>query len=121
MSPLLLTLSVPSRSVLEALLLATRPVSTAELGRQLGLSPAQVRYCLRTVEPWLRARKLTLIKTPRVGLYMADDPALRRQLLEEVRRVPAADLALTGGERLNWLLLRLLLADGPVPEGRLGE
>lgn len=121
MSPLLLTLSVPSRSVLEALLLATRPVSTAELGRQLGLSPAQVRYCLRTVEPWLRARKLPLIKTPRVGLYMADDRALRRQLLEEVRRVPAADLALTGGERLNWLLLRLLLADGPVPEGRLGE
>ncbi len=121
MSPLLLPLSAQSRGVLEALLLATRPVSTAELGRQLGLSPSQVRYCLRAVEPWLRARDLPLVKMPRVGLAVAGDVSRRGRLLEEVRRLPAADLALTGSERLSWLLLRLLLAGGPLPEGALGE
>jgi mannitol/fructose-specific phosphotransferase system IIA component (Ntr-type)/biotin operon repressor len=119
MNPLVLALSAKTKAVLEVLLLATQPVSTAEIARQLGLSPAQVRYCLRTIAPWLRERGLALVKTPRVGLFVPCDPARRRHLLEEVQRLPAADLALTGGERLTLLLLRLLLADGPVPEAEL--
>ena len=116
MSPLVLAFSAKTREVLEVLLLATRPVSTAEIGRQTGLSPAQVRYCLRTIEPWLRDRGSPLVKTPKVGLYVAAEPALRRQLLEELRVLPAAQLALTSKERVSLLLLRLLLAETAVAE-----
>jgi mannitol operon transcriptional antiterminator len=121
MSPLTLAFSEKTRAVLEELLLATRPVSTADIARQLSLSPAQVRYCLRTIAPWLRERKLSLVKTPRVGVFVPGNPALRRQLLQEVRRMPAADLTLTCRERLSLLLLRLLSADAPVPEAELGR
>lgn len=121
MSQLVLAFSAKAKAVLEELLLATQPVSTVELGRQAGLSPAQVRYCLRTIEPWLRARNLPLVKTRRVGLYVADEPALRRQLLEEVRRLPPAQLTMTAGERVSLLLMRLLLAETALAQADLGR
>jgi mannitol operon transcriptional antiterminator len=116
MSPLTLALSGNSRDVLEKLLLAPGPVSTAEVGRQIGLSPAQVRHALRAADLWLRERAVRLVKTPRVGLSVAAPPLVRRQMLDELRQLLPSGLSLAPDERRSLLLLRLLLAESPIPQ-----
>ncbi len=120
-SPFLIALSERCRRVLTQLLLASEALSAAEVGRQAGLSPAQVRYCLRDVQPWLRERGLALRQTPRVGMRIEGTDAFRRRVLEEVRALEGGQLALTHEERGSLLLLRLLVSDKPVSESALSR
>ena len=119
MSPLNLSLTVQERGVLEQLLAAADPVTMAEVGRQCGLTQAQVRFALRTVELWLSERGAVLKRTPRVGLKIDVSSARRQTLAEELRRLGPTGLTMSPRERSALMLLRLLTAQGPVPEAAL--
>jgi activator of the mannose operon (transcriptional antiterminator) len=119
MSPLLISLPERATRILAHLLQAEGPMTTTELGAQLGLSYAQVRYCFRYLEAWLHERSLLLQKTPRVGVYIEAEAATRRKLLNEIRAPEAGQLLLTKDERIRLLVLRLLLAHTPLSVGTL--
>ncbi len=108
-----------SLRILTCLLRAEGSLSSAQVGRQLGLTAAQVRYGLRYVESWLVSRGVRLVKTPRVGVHVRAVPTLKRKMLEELQSC-AADSWLPGhGQRVKLLILALLETDAPVPAPEL--
>lgn len=121
MGQLNLPLTAAERAVLSQLLTTDRALGMAAVGRECGLTQAQVRFALRTVEPWLRERGTRLSRTPRVGLLVEANDARRRSLLAELTRLGPSEVALSPRERVGLILLRLLTADKPVPERVLLE
>jgi len=110
-----------TKRVLAHLLAMEGPASVAQISAGLGLTPAQVRYCLRSLEPWLGGRGIALQKTPRVGVCIDAPCAVRQSLLDDIRRAGATQVLLSKEERLQLLTLRLLMAHSAVPLPALAQ
>jgi mannitol operon transcriptional antiterminator len=107
--------------ILDYLLRVEEPVSVGQIASRLDLSPAQVRYSLRYLQPWLHARNLKLIKKPRVGVTVEALVVQREALLAELRQIRGYELILAPDERRQLLLLQLLTAPSSLPPNELGE
>ena len=110
-----------TKRVLARLLAMEGPASVAQISAGLGLTAAQVRYCLRSLEPWLGERGMALKKTPRVGVCIDAPRAVRQSLLDDTRRAGTTQVLLSREERLHLLTLRLLLSHSAVPLPALAE
>ena len=121
MSQSVVGLSSRTRDILNYLLRLEGPVSVHKVASALGLSPAQVRYCCRSLELWLHVRGLELIKKPRVGIKVEGSVARKKALLNELQELEGHELALAPGERRPLLLLQTLTAHGPLPLSELQE
>ena len=119
MSQSVVGLSSRTRDILNYLLRLEGPVSVHKVASILGLSPAQVRYCCRSLELWLHVRGLKLIKKPRVGIKVEGSVARKKALLNELQELEGRELALAPGERRPLLLLQILTAHGPLPLSEL--
>jgi mannitol/fructose-specific phosphotransferase system IIA component (Ntr-type) len=115
------TLTGRSKQVLQYLLRVGEPLSAAEVASRFSLTPFQVRYCWRSIDPWLRTRGVRMTRKPRLGLLVDAPGAKRDALLGELRSLADQDLVLEPPDRSNLLSLRFLTSSDPVPYAALRE
>lgn len=90
------------------------PVRIKELARELQVSERTVKYDLESVRSWLQQHQVQLQSQPNKGIWIdkdIHDPNRLQNLLMNPERV---DLLLHPQERMQQLLLVLLLRDDPI-------
>ncbi len=108
------SLTTRQRDLLHFLLTTETAVSTAEMGRQLGLSARQVSYNLKTVKSWLARHNAVLEITPGVGVQVTSVESTKQDLLDKLLSHATYQLVLSAEERQQLLALQLLMADEPL-------
>lgn len=106
-------LSIRQRSLLQFLLAAEHPVSTAELAAELRLTPRQVSYGLKQVETWLAERGCCLSAKPGVGIMLEASAEQRQALRKALGMSSPSRYVHTADQRQQLLGLLLLTANEP--------
>ncbi|MEM7117406.1 MAG: hypothetical protein AAF614_33550 [Chloroflexota bacterium] len=107
------SLTTRQRNLLQLLLDAESPLSTAELATNRQLTPRQVNYDLKGLKQWLAERDVMLTIKPRVGVRLACTPEQAQELIAEVTSDAKTQLVLSGEQRQQLLALILLEASEP--------
>ena len=110
----MISLTTRQRDLLHYLLTAETAVVTADVGRQIGLTPRQVTYSLKPIKLWLVEHNADLDMIPGVGVQVACAPAYRENLLTELAAQENIRLQLTPGQRQQLLALNLLTVTEPL-------
>lgn len=110
----MISLTTRQRDLLYYLLTAETAVVTADVGRQIGLTPRQVTYSLKPIKLWLVEHNADLDMIPGVGLQVACAPTYRENLLFELAAQENIRLQLTPGQRQQLLALNLLTVTEPL-------
>ncbi|MCA9901140.1 MAG: PRD domain-containing protein [Anaerolineales bacterium] len=110
----MISLTTRQRDLLHYLLTAETAVVTADVGRQVGLTPRQVSYSLKPIKLWLVEHDADLNMIPGVGVQIACSPADRQSLLSELATQENIRLQLTPDQRQQLLLLNLLTETEPL-------
>lgn len=106
-------LTIRQRNLLQFLLDAEHPVSTAELAAELRLTPRQVSYGLKQIESWLAKQGCRLSAKPGVGVVL-EASAKQRQALRKVLGMSSPSRYVhTADQRQPLLALLLLTANEP--------
>ncbi len=108
------SLTTRQRDLLSFLLTTEKAVSTAEMGRQLGLSARQVSYNLKTIKSWLTRHEAVLQITPGVGVQVISEESKKQELLDQLLSNSAYQLVLNAEQRQQLLALQLLMIDEPL-------
>jgi len=101
------------------LLQSPTPLSSAEIGSRLEITPRAVRYSLRAIEKWLEARGVLLIKKPKYGIFIDAPSRVKRDLMRELEHLKGCPLILSPSERLHMIVLALLTSEQPLLAKRL--
>lgn len=110
----MISLTTRQRDLLRYLLTVDTAVVTADVGRQVGLTPRQVNYSLKPIKLWLEEHNADLDMTPGVGVQVMCSPDNRHNLLSELASQENIRLQLTPGQRQQLLALNLLTVDEPL-------
>ena len=110
----MISLTTRQRDLLHYLLTADTAVVTADVGRQIGLTPRQVTYSLKPIKLWLVEHNADLDMIPGVGVQVACSPDYRENLLSELAAQENIRLQLTPGQRQQLLALNLLTVTEPL-------
>lgn len=110
----MVSLTTRQRDLLQFLLKAETAVVTADVGRQVGLTPRQVSYNLKPIKLWLAEHDAYLDMKPGVGLQVLCTPGYRQSLLVELAAQDNIRLQLTPGQRQQLLALNLLTVHEPL-------
>lgn len=110
----MISLTTRQRDLLHYLLTSETAVVTADVGRQIGLTPRQVSYSLKPIKLWLGEHDADLDMIPGVGLQINCPPNSREQLITELASQENIRLQLTPGQRQQLLLLNLLTVAEPL-------
>ena len=110
----MISLTTRQRDLLHYLLTAKTAVVTADVGRQVGLTPRQVTYSLKPIKLWLVEHQADLDTIPGVGVQVACSPDYRENLLSELAAQENIRLQLTPGQRQQLLALNLLTVTEPL-------
>jgi len=110
----MISLTTRQRDLLHYLLTAETAVVTADVGRQIGLTPRQVTYSLKPIKLWLVEHNADLDMVPGVGVQVACTPDYRENLLSELAAQENIRLQLTPGQRQQLLALNLLTVAEPL-------
>ncbi|MAT95618.1 MAG: hypothetical protein CL608_00500 [Anaerolineaceae bacterium] len=110
----MISLTTRQRDLLHFLLTAETAVVTADVGRQIGLTPRQVTYSLKPIKLWLVEHNADLDMIPGVGVQVACSPDFRENLLTELAAQENIRLQLTPGQRQQLLALNLLTVTEPL-------
>lgn len=110
----MISLTTRQRDLLHYLLTAETAVVTADVGRQIGLTPRQVTYSLKPIKLWLVEHNADLDMIPGVGVQVACSPDYRESLLSELAAQENIRLQLTPGQRQQLLALNLLTVAEPL-------
>jgi mannitol operon transcriptional antiterminator len=95
--------------IARALLATDRPVSMESLAAELSLTDRVIRYNLPSVETFLSANGLRLVRRPGVGVW-AEGPPDARSRIGETLDASLGPAILTPGDRQDRILLGLLRA-----------
>ena len=110
----MISLTTRQRDLLHYLLQAETAVVTADVGRQIGLTPRQVTYSLKPIKLWLVEHNADLDMIPGVGVQVSCPPDSRENLLTELATQENIRLQLTPGQRQQLLALNLLTVNEPL-------
>jgi mannitol operon transcriptional antiterminator len=110
----MISLTTRQRDLLHYLLTAETAVVTADVGRQIGLTPRQVTYSLKPIKLWLVEHNADLDMIPGVGVQVVCTPDYRESLLTELAAQENIRLQLTPGQRQQLLALNLLTVTEPL-------
>jgi len=102
------------RDLLKLLLDAKAPLGVADLAAQLGLTPRQVSYDLRSLRHWLACKSVVLEMTPGVGVELRGSDEQRQSLTELLVAKTRFQLVLTASQRRQLFALILVVADEPL-------
>jgi mannitol operon transcriptional antiterminator len=107
--------------ILDYLLDQHEYVNIAQIAANLNLSPAQVRYSLDQLDPWLAFKELELVRKPRSGVRMRGPEAKKSLLSAEIKQNNSQSLVRSSDERRQLLLLQLLTAAAPLRQGEISR
>lgn len=107
--------------ILDYLLDVQESVNIARIASALCLSPAQVRYSLDQLEPWLAIKGLELVRKPRSGVRIHAPDAKKQALFNEIANINGQVLARSTDERRRLLVLQLLISTGPLHQDEISD
>lgn len=115
-----MALSARLRALLKKLLYAHSPLRIKELAEEFRVSERTVKYDLETIRMWLHEQRMVMQSKPNKGIWIECDDAARIRVLEKLEETDENGFS-KQPERVNRLLLDLLLLDSPVPIGELAK
>ena len=107
-------LTTRQRDLLNLLLAADEPMVTAEIARELQLTPRQVSYSLKGVQQWLQQRDVMLSLTPGVGVELSINNQQHSDLAHLLQSNADYQLVLSAGQRQQLFAFYLLTSREPV-------
>ncbi len=107
--------------ILEYLLEVHDYVNIAQIASGQCLSPAQVRYSLDQLEPWLAVKGLELVRKPRNGVKIHAPAAKKQALSIEIANINGQTLTRSTGERRQLLILQLLICAVPLQQDEISD
>jgi mannitol operon transcriptional antiterminator len=110
----MMSLTTQQRDLIRKLLAADTAVATADIARDMDLTPRQVGYRLKSIRVWLAQRDVTLKSTPGLGIEIFCSPDQRSDLLHELDTQTDFQLVLTPAQRQQFFILCLLTASDPL-------
>lgn len=102
-----------SRDILLLLLRTGEPQASRSIAEKLGISKRMYRYRQDTIENWLRKRGIDLIVRRNYGVKIDATEYQKRTLIKEIEQLSGYSLVLSQKERIQLLILHLLLNDEP--------
>lgn len=90
------------------------PVRIKDIARELQVSERTVKYDLESARSWLQQHQIQLHSQPNKGIWMDEDTHSLNRLQSLLMNAEGVDIFLHPQERMQHLLLVLLLQDGPV-------
>ena len=102
-------LDTRSRDVLNVLLQTQAPIALRQIADQLEITPRMMRVSLDTIQFWLEERGAGLVRKPNFGIQIKATPVQRSQFKNELRNQKEYLLYLSPVERIDILILILLL------------
>ena len=103
-----------SRKIIKILMTKEGSITTAGIAAQIGISPRSVRYRLPEIQNWLSRRSIELIIKPNLGLLIQASTEKRNKLLHDLVYTPTAPDYVPSSERMQMVVLILLLSPRPV-------
>ncbi len=110
----MIALDACRRNVLVLLLQSQNPLTAAEIASRLDMTARMVRYRLRSIERWLQARNVQVIKKPGYGILIEAPDQVKKNLIRELEHLSGYPLLLSPVERLYILILSVLTSDQPL-------
>jgi len=110
----MVSLTTRQRDILQILLASSVPLGTADIARQMNLSPRQVNYSLKGMQYWLSQKDIRLHQRPGVGVELECSPEQSKILASEIASKSSLQLILSSGQRQQLLALMLLTQDEPL-------
>lgn len=107
-------LTTRQRDVLRLLVKASAPQATSALAAKLQLTPRQVNYSLKGVQPWLAQHSVVLSVTPGVGAELQCSEEELVQLGSLLDSDNTYQLVLSPGQRQQLFLFQLLTSQEPL-------
>lgn len=107
------SLTTRQRDLLGLLLDADTALVTADIARQLHLTPRQVNYSLKGMRPWLQQHDVKLDVKPGVGVRLAISSEQQQTLYRTLNKEGSYQLVLNASQRQQLLAYYLLLSDEP--------
>ncbi len=108
------SLTTRQRDLLGLLMDADTALVTADIARQLQLTPRQVNYSLKGMGPWLQQHNVQLDVKPGVGIRLALSSDQQQKLYRTLNKKDSYQLVLNANQRQQLLAYYLLLADEPL-------
>jgi mannitol operon transcriptional antiterminator len=102
-------LDTRSRDVLNILLQTPNPIALRQIADQLEITPRMMRVSLNTIQSWLVERDANLIRKPNFGIQIQATNVQRNHFKDELRNQKDYLLYLSPIERIDILILLLLL------------
>jgi len=90
-------------------------IGLREIASSLGVTPRIVRYSLPQVERWLAKNNVSLIKEPYKGVRVDLSDLERQRLRRKLETISPNQVVLLPEERQDWIILRLLRSEEPIP------
>lgn len=107
-------LSQRAAHILEFLLEQRDYVNAAQIESRMNITSTQVRYSLDRLEHWLAFRDLVLVRKPRCGVRIEGYESRKAALSSELKNILRQSLSLSSYERMQLLLLQLLITAKPL-------
>lgn len=114
-------ISQRSKKILNYLLSEGGYCNNAGIASVLQLTPAQVRYALDRLAPWVESKGMKLIRKPRVGVKIQTTGQHGQGVFEEINCVKAKSFELSTKERRQLLCLTLLLSTNAICHTDISE
>ncbi len=110
-----------ARDLLLALLQADAALPVDALSRGLNITPRQTRYALRKARPWLDSQGVHAGADPRGRWGLELKPEQRARLRKHLEQGIGYRQVLTGDERLQYELVRILTSEVPLEAKQLAS
>lgn len=109
-------------AIVSILLQESKPVTIAELSRELSVSERSIRYDLDALEDWLGEQGIRLVRKSRVGISLDGEAAAYGKLKERfVQPKLANQQVYSVEERRAIMLVKILNSPQPVTMGKLAK
>lgn len=117
----MIQLTLRQRQVIEDLLNQTTPISAKDLANKFNISVRTVRYDLDTVEDWLKSQNVSLMKKPKVGIWLELSRDYKDAIKEKIQSDEPIHKVLSKNERHYHILLELLKTVAPITTNYLSD
>ena len=109
----MIALTTRQRDLLQLLLEAGEPISSADIAEQMQITTRQVNYGLKGIKQWLAQRDVRLQVTPGIGVELGCSPTKYQSLQEELKNQADFQLILSAEQRQQLFALHLLFSSEP--------
>lgn len=118
-----LSVSINARqySIISAILESVERITIEELSEATNLSPRMVRYNMSSVKAWFKQNNVDLKTRSGYGLYLDIPSIKKKELLKIVGQMDDYDLILSKDQRIQLVLLHLLIAYEPSSVQQLSD